>query len=259
MTSNNERCTTTNFTFGTGDDIDLSTLKNFDLGSDTNKHLNDYNNEKQKYKRDPFIGKSCEVYQKYTGKEREKIKNKLATCDGYKKKMGEYKKEIFKSMSKGIKNALTKKASSLPKNVKEKRLKKISCYVKLQDAVFRNCNKSLPIQSIIQEFKALYPEQSELAEAYVKNIFYNRKDASEILKKLNEIISIKPSFAESLKNIFNKYDCDSASSIPSHSQQNIARIKHQEELKRRQLHALHTSTYSSSYPSSYSSYPSSYI
>jgi len=213
MSTSSDRCNTSTFSFGTSDNIDLSTLKNFDIGSDTYKYINEIKNAKKNYEYTNWFtrNKGCKVYEGLTSKEKEKIPNKLTKCTAYRKTMTDNTKLVFESMSKNIKKALTQKASHLNKNVKEARLKNISCHVKLQDAILKKCNKSLSVQSIIQEFKGLYQEQSELAEAYANNIFYNRKNSSEILIKLNEINSIQPSFAESLSKILDKYDCTTPS------------------------------------------------
>lgn len=260
MSTPSDRCNTSNFSFGTSDNIDLSTLKDFDIGSDSYTYLNSIKNAKKDYENTNWLtgNKGCKVYEGYTSKQKEKIPKKLAKCSTYRKTMADNTKLVFESMSKGIKKALTQKVSYLNKNVKEQRLKNISCYVKLQDAVLKKCGKSLSVQSIIQEFKGLYQEQSELAEAYAKNIFYNRKDSSEILAKLNEITSIKPSFSESLTKILDKYDCTSPSITSStttyqgtYQGTDIERLRREQLLRKQRNNQRRRNEYNRIYGRSY--------
>ena len=171
------RCTT-NFFPDNKLDINLLQSANIKVDTDTKNKFNEYKSAIDEYnKGSSFFTKSC----REISTNKNKNTSRRSKCSEYQKIIS--KVDYKTPLKKHIKTKLTKKFKQVLKNPKEKRLKKLSCYIK----ILQNLCTSLSPSNIIHQFKIEYKQDEQTkkdgAHNYLEYLLTNKTLNSKDLIK----------------------------------------------------------------------------
>ena len=171
--------------------IDTDAIKNFNIKFKDNTIANNYIKyklEKKKYndKIGFLIRHGCKEYLDFEQEERHKeekkrIKTKkyasnISNCKIYKENEKKYLKEYMSSLSLGVKSKIVSKLKKTLKNPKDKKIKRLACYIKLLldilNSIECKSNNNLTISNIINKIDSEYKPKEpkiEIKKSIAKN------------------------------------------------------------------------------------------
>ena len=214
--------------------IDTDAIKNFNIKFKDNTIANNYIKyklEKKKYndKIGFLIRHGCKEYLDFEQEERHKeekkrIKTKkyasnISNCKIYKENEKKYLKEYMSSLSLGVKSKIVSKLKKTLKNPKDKKIKRLACYIKLLldilNSIECKSNNNLTISNIINKFDSEYkPKEPKIeikksiAKNYLEYLLTNKTINDGDLKTYKELFKNDASFIDAVQKIIKSYsDC----------------------------------------------------
>jgi hypothetical protein len=210
--------------------IDLDAVKNFNIKFKDNKvsdNLLKYKKSKIQYesKNGFLIRHGCKEYLDFEQEERHledkkrvktrKYATNISNCKTFKQNEKKYIKEYLSSLSSGIKPKIISKLTKVLKNPKDKRVKRLACYIKLLIDISNSMEcrgNSLSISNIISKFDSEYKstEQSKKSSAkfYLEYLLTNKNFNDIDLKRYRELFRNDTTFKQALENVIKFYkDC----------------------------------------------------
>lgn len=178
------------------------------------------------YKKGLFFGTSrtCDEYIRLSTSTSDSDKkiaaehsNIITNCKGFLETMKTSNTDALKGLLKLFSEKANRQLIRIVRNPKENRVQRMACYLKILTETskivgcqsnYRSSYSSSSVDDIISKITEKYKKTpdvliySELAQAYIKFLLFNRTNAQLVLKSLQ---SIDTKFATSLKEIIDEY------------------------------------------------------
>jgi hypothetical protein len=212
--------------------IDIDEIKNFKIKYKDNTVYNNYIKyiaEKNKYNQKTgfLIRNGCKEYLDYEQEERHKeekkrvktikYKTNISNCKTYKENEKKYLKEYMNSLSLAVKGKIVSKLKKTLKNPKDKRIKRLSCFIKLLLDISNSmeCRGNLSISNIISKFNIEYKPaepkieiKKSVAKFYLEYLITNKTINDGDLKTYKELFKDDGQFVDALDKVIKSYsDC----------------------------------------------------
>lgn len=221
--------------------IDMKSIRDFKIKLKDKKIYHNFINYK-KYKtlydkiRGFITRKSCSDFMK-NSKSSKKDREK---CNTYKKDEKKYFEDYMKSLSTEISKKIVTKFKKTLKYPKEKRMKRLSCYIQLLlDLSYKKCNKSTNVDNIINDIYNNYntkePLKKAASKAYLEYLLTNKSITNKELKLYKKFFKNDDTFIKSLETVINSYvECTSISRHQTRRYNNNNRYSNRYRTNRRQ-------------------------
>jgi len=191
------RCTTN---FFPDNKLDMNALQsaNIKLDTDTKNKFNEYKSAIDEYnKGSSFFTKSC----REISTNKNKNTSRRSKCSEYQKIISnvDYKTPLKKH----IKTKLTKKFKQVLKHPKEKRLKKLSCYINILQQLCTSLSPSNIIHQFRIEYQKIVKEQTKKdgAPQYLEYLLTNKTLNANDLIEYHKWFKDDPNFITALDNV----------------------------------------------------------
>jgi hypothetical protein len=212
MSSQGFRCSH-NFT-SSDNTIDLKTIKESNIKLDTEviNNFSKYKKSKKSLKKSIGFIKpvSCDkILSNQT-----KYPKEYSNCKKLKDDKDMYFKKYIEGLTKTIKTKISNKIKKTLKNPKEKRVNKLSCYIKLlsniSDTQYCKSGRNTRISNILSDFERNYKNKKKneikqkLAKNYLEYLLTNKTIEAGTLNKYKKWYGKDENFINTLKNITDK-------------------------------------------------------
>jgi len=159
----------------------------------------------------------CKKYEYSTKKSNIPKRDK---CRQYKSDEQKYLKQYMNSLSTGVKKKITNKITQIiKKKPKDKRIKRLSCYIKLLIDISnsRDCNRGssgASFSNIVMKFDSVYnpsvqdkraPERKRNAKTYLEYLLTNNTIANDTISFYKKIFKNDDEFIKALETVIKSY------------------------------------------------------